>query len=140
MHRALFVISIVALVGTTPVALQLSPSAKVYRSQYGELKTKAVSLLDRAKDSRPNNLALQEEGLAFAKLVHRLQEEAMRDNLDRTRRGQPSDKTLLLVAQACGALDFMLTAIDNYIDTGDRAFIQLAGRAMGLMDSTEQFF
>jgi len=119
---------------------QVSPAASVYRSQYGELRAKATRLLESSRASRSNKLALQEEGFALAKLAHRLQEEAGRDNLERLKRGPSSDKTLLLVAQACIALDFMLTAIDNYLDTGDLAFVQLLARqAIALMDATEQF-
>ena len=70
----------------------------------------------------------------------RLQEQAMADNRTRTERGQASDKALLFVAQVCSALDFVLAAIDNYLDSGDRAFVQLAKQAIALTDSVEQFF
>jgi hypothetical protein len=141
MRWALVVAGISVLLPTNSFAVpQLSPAADVYRSQYKDFRAKATSLLERSRAQRSNRNALQEEGFALTKLVHRLSEEADRDNVDRARRGQPADKSLLLVSQACGALDFMLNAINNYNDTGDLAFVQLARQALALMDATEQFF
>jgi hypothetical protein len=50
------------------------------------------------------------------------------------------DKLLLLVGQACVAIDFLLTSTDNYVETHDRAFLQLARQAKALADSTENAF
>ena len=60
----------------------------------------------------------------------------MHENAGKT----PSDKSLLLVSQACSGLDFVLLAVDSYLDTGDRAFLQLARQGAALMDATEQYF
>jgi hypothetical protein len=135
-------ITAVTVVGMSisSAGFQASPSLRVYRSQYAELKSKAVSLLDRATESRSNARALREEQLALLKLVHRLEEQTMADNGERTGRSQPSDKGLLLVWQACNALDFVLAATDNYIDSGDGSFLQLARQGMALAESVERLF
>jgi hypothetical protein len=140
MNRALLVAGIIALASTMSTGLQVSPSASVYRSQYRDLRTKASGLLERSRAPRADKLALQQEGFAMLKLVYRLQEEAGKDNLESLKKNQASDKSLLLVGRACDALAFMLAAIDNYLDTGDLAFVQLARQAIVLMDTTETFF
>lgn len=140
MRTALIAAVTVVGMSISSAGFQASPSASVYRSQYGDLKSKAVSLLDRATESRGNARALHEEQLALLKLVHRLEEQTMADNRERTGRSQPSDKGLLLVGQACNALDFILAATDNYIDSGDRSFLQLARQAIALAESVERLF
>ena len=139
-HASLLATAMVVLVSAiSSAAPQVSPAARVYRSQYKDLRNKATDLLERSRAPRSDKLALQQENLALVKLVHRLQEEADRDSFDRSKPGQ-SDKSLLLVAQACVALDFMLTSIRNFNDSGDLAFVQLARQAGPLMDATEQYF
>src|SRR6266851_4614300 len=70
---------------------QASPSAVVYRSQYIELKSKAVDLMERVAKSRVNAAALREERLALLTLIHRLEEEALTANGQRSAKGQTSD-------------------------------------------------
>lgn len=140
MFRILLISIIGSLLVFNAVAFQISATSRVYQSQYINLRMKAVSLMERARESQGNSSELQEERLALAKLVHRLQEEAMQDNGQLLARGQPSDKSLLLVSQACAALDFTLLSVDSYIETGDRSFLQLAREGVALMDSIEKFF
>ena len=134
--------SSVVLLLTASLAAQVSAPARVYRTQYLELRAKATTLLERARqaNSVQAKMSLQEEGFALTKLVHRLGEEAAQDNVERTRRGQPTDKSLSLVVLACSALDFLLQSTDHYLDTGDLAFSQLAKQGISLMDSVEGFF
>lgn len=139
MSRMLVSAGMVISLAVMSAAPQVSPTGQVYRSQYTDLKSKAVALLERAT-SRGNARSLHEEQLALLKLVHRLEEQAMSDNGTRSARGQPSDRALLLVAQACNGLDFLLAAVDNYVETGDRAFLTLARQAVVLTDSVERLF
>jgi hypothetical protein len=141
MRTALITVIFILLGSSTnPLASPLSTSAKVYRSQYSELKSKILSLLDRAQDSRSTIYPLREEQLTLLKLVHRLEEQVMTDNAEQSSQGQTSDKGLLLVAQACNALDFVLSATSNYLDSRDPLFVRLAGQGVALADSTEQSF
>jgi len=134
--------SSVVLLLTGSLAAQISAPAKVYRTQYLELRAKATTLLERSRqaNSTQAKMNLQEEGLALTKLVHRLGEEAARDNMERMQRSQPTDKSLSLVVLGCSALDFLLQSTDHYLDTGDLAFLQLAKQGASLMDSVEGFF
>jgi hypothetical protein len=139
--------TIKALVGLTIVVVALSmpasaqtPTAKIFREQYMQLREQAESFMTRAQDSRQQATRLREEGLAIVKLIHRLQEEAMQANAERNQHGATTDKLLLFIAQACGALDFALAAISNYIDTGDRSFISLARQGFTLAQAVEQYF
>lgn len=136
--RILMTVAVVCSLASAPVAQ--STEGAVYRSQYVELKAKAVGLIERTANSRQNAPALRNERLALLKLIHRLQEVAMSDNATRGKSGQPSDKTLLLVSQGCSGLDFLLLALDSYLDTGDRAFLGLARESITLLNSTEKFF
>jgi hypothetical protein len=77
---------------------------------------------------------LRQEILALTKLIHRLEEESMATNLDNAR----SDKTILLVSAGCRAMDFVLGAIDSYIDTDDRSFLGLARDGDALIKSVER--
>ena len=124
------------MLGLNTATGQPSASARVYQSRYRELKSKAIDLMERARGCQEKGPALLQEALAITKLVHRLQEEATREANERA----PRDKSLLLVSQACEALDFTLLVVDSFIDTHDRSFLQLARQGVSLMDSTEQFF
>jgi len=73
-----------------------------------------------------NVLNLREEIFALGNLAHRLGVEASQSNLRIVKSEQDSNKTLLLISQGCDALNFVLTALDNFLDTQDRAFLGLA--------------
>ncbi len=86
----------------------------------------------QSSDSR---LTAAEQGLALEKLVHSLGEQALGEDLARRRRGSDPDRTLLLVAQGSIAIDFMLTAIMNFLDTVDPGFLDLALKGRSLARS-----
>jgi hypothetical protein len=108
---------------------QDSGSESVFRSQLIELHGKAIAILDRVEKMGPRESSRQDirdEVFALVRLIHRLDEEAGATNLQLVRRNQPSSKTLLLVQQAAKAVDGMLSALDNYIESQDRAFLGFA--------------
>jgi hypothetical protein len=133
---SLFLIMAFALVQSIPA--QNVGAAKVYKTQFIELRAKVKLVFDRIEQQRGGLTDLREEILALTKLIHRLQEEAMGSDMESTKRGHESDKTLLLVSQGCIALDFVLTALSNHIDTSDRAFIGLAKDGDVLIKSIEK--
>ena len=132
------------------VGLQLSTSAqdsgaaKVYRTQFIETRAKVKNILDRvdmltrgAADNQTKQ-NLREEILALTKLIHRLDEEAGQSDIDAMNRGRESNKTLLLVNQGCMAMDYLLKALDSYLETNDRAFLSFAKDGSKLIDSVEK--
>ena len=58
--------------------------------------------------------------------VNRLGAESLRSNLDGLKKGQPPNKTLLLVASGCEEIAFVLQVFDNFLDTKDRVFLGFA--------------
>ena len=117
------------LVIPASVIAQSSGSEAIFRSQLIELHAKAIAVLERIEKSGPRGIPQQqtrEEILAITRLLHRLEEEAAATNLQFLQRGQPSNKTLLLVQQASKAIDGMLAALDYYIDSEDRTFLGFA--------------
>lgn len=129
---AIVVLCIPCLSLTFATYAQDSGEVKVYRTQFIELHTKVQTVLARAeqqtriKAGPQNVLNLREEVLALGKLAHRLDEEAAKSNLGTLKSGQDSNKTLLLISQECEALSFVLMALDNFLETQDRAFLGLA--------------
>jgi hypothetical protein len=59
-------------------------------------------------------------------IIHRLDEESGKTDLQSQQGGQPLNKTLLLVQQACMAIDGMLTTLSSYIATDDQSFLGFA--------------
>ena len=76
--------------------------------------------------SRRQRLVLAEELLAIQKLVHRLGEEADDTNVKGLERDRTSTKRLLLVAQGCEGLNFVMAALQNFVETEDQAFLGFA--------------
>jgi|GEM_PF-4432608 len=142
--RAIFILIIVAFCSNQSIHAQDSGAAKVYRTQFLESRVKVKAMLervDRLSRSTINErtkINLQEEIFALTKLIHRLQEEAASSNIDAATRGQDSNKTLLLVSQGCIAMDYVLSALNSYIDTNDRAFLGLARDGDNLINSVEK--
>jgi len=135
---------VIALYLTQTAYAQGSGATNVYRTQFFEMHAKVKTIFERAGRqgrSEPNHKArvsLREEILALTKLIHRLEEEAARADLEGMERGRNSNKSLLLVAQGCKAMDFVLNALDNYITTDDRSFLSLARDGDSLIKSIEK--
>lgn len=115
----------------TSATAQTSGAEEVFRSQLFDLHAQAISILDRVEKDGPGprgspQLVAGREILAIRKLIHGLDEEAGATDLESMRRGQPSSKLLLLIQEACNAIDGMFTALGDYIDTEDRAFLGFA--------------
>lgn len=129
---AAVVLCITYLSLTLTAYAQDSGEVKVYRTQFIELHAKVQTVFTRAEQevkvqSDPRSiLNLRQEILALRKLVHRLDEEAGSSDVKILESGQDSNKTLLFTSQGCIALDFVLTALDNFLETQDRAFLGLA--------------
>ena len=93
------------------------------RSQLSSTKLALLTHRDcRQKDKQD----IDEELFALTKLVHRLGEESQRSDVENSTRGQSRNKTLLLIAQGCDLLAFVLTAVGNFVDTNDLSFWVLA--------------
>ena len=120
------------------ILAQNAGATKVYKTQFIELRAKVKSVSDRIEQQRTGSTDLRGEILALTKLIHRLQEEAMDSDIESIKRGREPETTLLLVSQGCIALDFVLTALSNYMDTGDRAFIGLVKDGDVLIKSIEK--
>lgn len=122
---------------------QTTRSSNVLRSQLDHLAQQSDSLLDRVgalEPSRMNSeerLALDDEILTLQTLVHRLQETAMKRAIT-GRQADVADRRLLLVGQACQALDFLLLGLSSYVETSDRAFLALARDGRSLRSSVER--
>lgn len=91
-------------------------------------------------ESRAARHALEERLLALVKLVHRLDETAGETQVALLEKGQRPDKKFNLVGQGCLALDFVLRALDNYVDTDDRVFLGLARNGAELVGSIRKTF
>jgi len=108
---------------------QTAGAAGVFRAQLIDLHAKTILILERVEKAGPQGVtrqSTQEEIFALVRLVHRLEEEAGAANLQFIQRGQPSNKTLLLVQQAAKAVDGMLSSLDSYLESDDRAFLGFA--------------
>lgn len=125
-----------AIIGSAITSHGVSASARVYRDQFFAHQDSVQAILDRAKSipaSQSN--AAHEELLAILKLVHRLGEEA--SSADNRKRG--TDKALLLVAQGCTGLGFVIEAIENFLYTRDDAFLVFAADGMETVKSIRKF-
>src|SRR2546426_613679 len=108
MTSKFFLLTSILLFFAPTMDAQESGPAKVYRSQYMQLREKALALIARSQDASIIRTGLQEEEFALLKLTHRLEEESMREYIDRLTRPGGQDKSLLFVAHACNALGFTL--------------------------------
>lgn len=138
------ILQFVCLLAVIPTLSQLAAgqtgASRVYREQFFDLRSKVQSVLKRTEpDTRGPwtskiRTDLRQEILALTKLVHRLEEEAMTSDLSNDR----SDKTILLVSAGCKALDFVLGAVDSFVETDDRSFLGLARERETLIKSVER--
>lgn len=97
-----------------------SPDA-IFRSQVIDLHGKVISVLERVEKTMPTGASREQtlnEIFALVRLVHRLDEEAGAT--------KPETKTLMLVQQACIAMDSMLSALNFYVESEDNAFLGFA--------------
>ena len=139
--------SLITLVGGLIIAIpayaQDNGAVKVYRDQFIQLHARARTVLFRAEEQVRSAPAadsraaadLREKTLALAKLVHALEEDAGRSYVEGLRRAPDStkagqspqnpNKTLLFVESGCDQMDFILGAVDNYLETGDRSFLRI---------------
>jgi hypothetical protein len=124
---------VLLLAPTVTPALAQSGEAAVYIDQFRTLQQKMEQIFSEVKSSglpgvnTAKSIEIQERLFALTKLVHRLGETALSANNELLRDPKKDrDKSLMLVGQGCIAIDFVLTALDNYIDTGDRAFLGFA--------------
>lgn len=144
MIRALLIIFIIAFPCELALSQQTSGAAHVYRTQFLELRGKVAIILDKASPVNASRLSpkdkqdLEEELFALTKLAHRLGEESERSDVENLKRGQSPDKTLLLIAQGCDLLAFVLTALRNFVDTNDLSFWVLARDGETLVGSIQK--
>jgi hypothetical protein len=116
----------------SPMYAQDSGAANVYKDQFVQLHARTKEILHKAEELGKGDstdraiLNLEEETLALNKLVNQLGAESLRSNLDGLKKGQPPNKTLLLVASGCEEIAFVLQVLDNFLDTKDRVFLGFA--------------
>jgi hypothetical protein len=94
--------------------------------------------VNAARLSPKDKQDLEEELFALIKLGHRLGEESERSDVENLKRGQSPNKTLLLIAQGCDLLAFVLTALRNFVDTNDLSFWVLARDGYTLVGSVQK--
>jgi len=126
--RLLF-LTVLAFLLAKPTPARSAGVESVFLDQLVHLHSKAIAILDRVEKAVPrgeHEFQTREEILALVRLVHRLDEEAALTNLQLVQRGQPQNKTLLMVQQAAKALDGMFAALENYIASADRSFLGFA--------------
>ena len=112
-------------------------ATKVYRDQFVSLHDRVQDMLGRSKamPSRGERAPLNDELFATLKLVHRLEEEAAKTYYDGLQQGRAPDKPLLLVAQGCDGLNFVINALQNFLETQDHAFLGFAVDGMATVKS-----
>ena len=136
-RKLILLVAAILFFTSTSSAQELT--AKTYRSQYAQLREKAIALMTGAQDMSVDRLPLLDEKSVLFELTTRLAGQVGDDFLASYERVGP-DKSLLIVVHACDALAFTLQSIDSFIQTSDRRFLVLAKRGMDLMDSVEQFY
>lgn len=140
----LVLLSIFSLLVSCPAYGQGLGEAKVYKAQFIELHAKVQTIFARIEEqdrrgSDPKSIQrFREELLALQTLDHRLGEEAARSNMGVLESGRDSNKTLLLVAQGCEGLSFVFVALDNYLETKDRAFLGFAKDGEEIVKSVQK--
>ena len=117
------------LVLTAAIACAQSQETPVYLEQFRSLDASVERITSDVLQSNirgDNQDSTGSRVFALQKLVHRLQEEAGGADIEARKRGARPDKRLLLVQQACMAMDYVLQALSSFIATDDRLFISLA--------------
>jgi hypothetical protein len=118
---------LMVLVLTPLNATRAQGGAAVYVTQFHDLRQQLNSLATRAEtiaaSGKPSeNARFGDDSLALEKLIHRLGEEASATNLGSERQGRARNKTLSLVSVGVEALSLEALALDELVETGDRAF------------------
>ena len=133
------ILLVVAILFFTSTSSAQDSTAETYRSQYTQLREKAIALMTRAQDMSVDRLGLLDEKSVLFELTARLAGQVGDDFL-RSYESRGPDKSLLIVSHACTALIFTLQSLDSFIQTSDRRFLVLAKHGVDLMDSVEQFY
>jgi hypothetical protein len=122
-----------------------SGESPVYIEQFLHLNETTKQMFAEIAESQPRwakssteRLALRERLFAVTKLANGLEEMAGRTELDLLNKGQSQDKRLKLVKQGCAALDFVLLALGNYVETDDRSFLGFARDGAELVASIKK--
>jgi hypothetical protein len=136
--RCVLLLSILLLITTSTLQAQITGANKIYTSQFSDLRSKVTTIFNRVIYQGDKKMTTKEEILTLTKLIYRLHDEVGRSNIDALKKGLPLSKILLLIGQGCQAMDFVLSALDNYIDTEDRSFIALAKSGDDLIKSIEK--
>ncbi len=106
-----------------------SQEGPVYVEQFQNLQKSVDQIFDEISNGVPgkgDQLLLGERLFALKKVTHRLQEGAGEADNAARQRGAGVNKRLRLVVQGCMAIDSVLQALGNYLDTDDRFFLILA--------------
>lgn len=157
MKRALKTIAAVILLITPCLFSQDSGTAKVYLEQFAQLHKRTADLMARAEQTVRDGTAqaaqgseLRHEILALTSLVHNLDEDAQRSYLNAlkasrdalkeggTKRTQSPNKDVLFVETGSEQLSLVLGALDNFLETEDKAFLSLAKQGNDLASSIEK--
>lgn len=139
-HLSLFLATVLLATVAVPATIQGQgiAMANVYRDQFFGLHDRIGNTLNKSKavvssgSSRAERSAMLDELLALITLVHRLEEETARTAISQTIEPAVS-KRLRLVAQGCAGLDFMIKALQNFLDTEDNAFLSFANDEHGIV-------
>jgi hypothetical protein len=129
----------ITLAAVQPVAAErpgmTSGAPSLYVEQFLSLRTSMERLFTAASQANPRSMSskasldINERLFALEKMAYRLQEQAAAAHVSALKQGRGTDKRLLLVQQGCMAIDSVLEALRNYLDTNDRFFLGLAADA-----------
>jgi|SRR5579864_4612342 hypothetical protein len=147
----------IVLLAATCVFAQDSGTAKVFREQFAQLHKRTTDVMTRAEQTVRDGTAqtadgseLRHEILALTSLVHNLDEDAQRSYLNAltasrdalkeggTRRTENPNKDVLFVEMGSEQLAFVLGALDNFLETEDKAFLGFAKQGNDLTSSIEK--
>jgi hypothetical protein len=93
-----------------------------YRQQTADLYSKFSAILVKVQATKLTPQAavsIDNELFTLLRFEHALSEQASTVNLSNQKSGLPEDKTLLLVVQACAAMDSEYFAISAYLSVDD---------------------
>jgi len=144
MHRMplaiLFFATVSRMLDAQGVAAVYVDQFRALEKQTRQVATQISESEHSWKSSREVVVTLHERLGALQKIAHRLEETAADEDLKLVRANRKTDKTLLLVAQACKAADFTLSALYYYVDTNDRAFLGFARTGLDLVAAISKVF
>ncbi|HWW16056.1 MAG TPA: hypothetical protein VN310_15450 [Candidatus Dormibacteraeota bacterium] len=125
-------------------AQDASGVARVYKDQFVQLHSRTTSILHRVEELMRGDptdraiLNLEEETSALHQLINHLGEDTLRSNLDELKKGHSPNKTFLFVSSGCTEMGFVLEALDNFMDTKDRAFLGFAKRGEDITGAVQE--